>query len=110
MGISTKVAKRIVRNPSMTRPDVPGSHRRIAISNDEPDYVVVYVPGDPNLIVTVLFNQPADYIRNGVHYILSTASEPTAEPLSSQTQDPSWGRPRSSDPDRDRNGTPRRPA
>ncbi len=65
MGISTKVAKRIVQRPSIrhtTRDD-----RMMASSDDYPEYVVVYADGVDGdcWIITVLFNTQVRYERNG---------------------------------------------
>jgi hypothetical protein len=69
MGISTKVAKRIVQDASVTRPCNVGvkTHCRIMVSDAYPDYAVVY---DPilGIVVTVLFRTVDDYLRDGTTY------------------------------------------
>jgi hypothetical protein len=72
MGICTKVAKRIWQNRTVTyRGSTPGS--RVALSTTDSRYAVVYRerPGEPDLIVTVLFNQPDRYVRNGTTFIIT---------------------------------------
>jgi hypothetical protein len=57
MGISTKVAKRIARNPTMVLPDFGGiTTRRFIYSSDEPLYAIVIaeIDNDRPLVVTVL--------------------------------------------------------
>lgn len=58
MGISTKVAKRIVQRPNLRRPGNPGTGATVATSYEHPGYAVVFVhpPEQPPLVVTVLFN------------------------------------------------------
>lgn len=56
MGISTKVAKRIVANPSLVLPDFQHHEdRRFIHSCDEPDYCVIATVADPPEIITVLY-------------------------------------------------------
>lgn len=69
MGISTKVAKHIVQQATLTRPDHAGSIRRVAQSSAYPEYVVVYEPGVPDVVVTVLFNAQDFQERDGVGYV-----------------------------------------
>lgn len=70
MGISTKVAKRIVRNPSITHAAREG--RMVATSVDHPDYAVVYAADretESVWVITVLFNTQVRYERNGVTWV-----------------------------------------
>ena len=69
MGISTKVAKRIVREAAVVRPGMAHSDRLVAVSDTYPAYAVVYVPGEPDLIVTVLFRTQVLYLRDGSGYV-----------------------------------------
>lgn len=66
MGISTKVAKRIIRNADLTRPSSDGL--RIAVSDADPDYAVVYYPGSPPVVVTVVFRTYDLYVRQGATF------------------------------------------
>jgi hypothetical protein len=65
MGISTKVPKRIVRDPSITH--VAKDGRMIATSDVHPEYAVVYAVDEDGThwIVTVLFNTQVRYKREG---------------------------------------------
>lgn len=65
MGVSTKVAKRIVREPSTTRPDPQGHpRRRFVWSAVEPDYaVVVDVESAPPVVCTVLYYTSEPFTR-----------------------------------------------
>lgn len=65
MGISTKVAKRIVQYPSITHST--RDDRMLAISDLYPDYAVVYAdePMTGKTIITVLFNTQVRYTREG---------------------------------------------
>lgn len=63
MGISTKVAKRILRNPTLVLPDFQGDEdRRFVHSCDEPLYAIVTEDlGEPRLhVVTVLYYTPEE--------------------------------------------------
>lgn len=63
MGISTKVAKRIVRNPTMVLPDFQGNpDRRFVYSDVEPEYAVVICQedGEPDTVITVLYYTPQE--------------------------------------------------
>lgn len=64
MGISTKVAKQIVKNPSLTRPGHTVETRRFVTSTLHPDYAVIYDEAT-NEVVTVLFYCTERYIRRG---------------------------------------------
>ena len=74
MGISTKVAKTIAMNPSITyagAPDgLPGS--MVCLSDEYPQYAVVTAPGrweaDVTVVITVLFRTPERYTRNGATF------------------------------------------
>lgn len=64
MGFSTKVAKKIVREPDLDYSSY--SDRRVASRNDHPEIRVVYRPGEgdePPLIVTILWNTTEIYTR-----------------------------------------------
>jgi hypothetical protein len=68
MGLSTKVAKAIVQNPTITRPsrNAKGESATIATSKHVPEYAVVYVmDGDTPIILTVVFATTANYTRQG---------------------------------------------
>lgn len=65
MGISTKVAKRIVQNPSMTYSGNP-PHITVYFSTEYPEYKVMVDP-DWN-VVTVVFACTQEYIRRGTTY------------------------------------------
>lgn len=72
MGISTKVAKAILRHADVRRPAVPGLDGRIATYRLHPDYAVVYVDAvndDRPIILTVLFKTSGAYVRAGVTYL-----------------------------------------
>lgn len=72
MGISTKVAKRIVQGARTIYPgrNTHGGNSTVALCPDYPEYAVVFaVEGDlPPVIVTVLFNTPDRYVRAGETY------------------------------------------
>lgn len=71
MGISTKVAKRIVQRPDLTRPGStkPGEDGRlIAVADAYPEYAVVFDPVDL-VIVSVLFRTEVEYTREGDHFV-----------------------------------------
>lgn len=70
MGISTKVAKRIVQHPSLVYgqgPPYPPEHH-IVKSDTEPRYAVVW-DERTDCIVTVIFNAQDFRARNGTTYI-----------------------------------------
>lgn len=72
MGISTKVAKRIVQHADLTRGSGKGAPDcRIARCSDYPEYAVLYNPYQEErpVIVTVLFQTEADYVRQGETYV-----------------------------------------
>lgn len=67
MGISTKVAKRIVQNPTMTYPGPSGTNSTVVLSSLEPKYFVAVNP--EGWVITVAFNAPGvTYRRNGDTY------------------------------------------
>jgi hypothetical protein len=70
MGISTKIAKRIVRSASINR--VAGN-AMIATSIEYPDYAVVYYPTSPPVVITVVFRTIERYIRNGGTFVVEEA-------------------------------------
>lgn len=76
MGISTKVAKRIVQHPAITHCAKEG--RVLVTSDKHPEYAVVYAPSDPPVIVTVLFNTQVRYERQGATWRELETQEPTA--------------------------------
>lgn len=66
MGITTKVPKRIVRTPTLTRPDPRHNpDRRFIWSEVEPKYaVIVDVEVNPPMVCTVLYYTPdAPFVR-----------------------------------------------
>lgn len=74
MGISTKVAKRIVQNADLryTQLDRPGCY--VAAWSGEPMYAVA-VDGDPadpdcssHVVITVVFRETREYVREGRSY------------------------------------------
>ncbi len=71
MGISTKVAKRIVQRPNLRRPGNPGTGAVVATSYDHPGYAVVYVEdaGPTATIVTVLFDTRTFQSRAGKTFV-----------------------------------------
>ena len=62
MGISTKVAKWIVRHADIDRPG--RAPLRVAVCDEHPDYAVVYHPEDL-IVVTVVFRTTETYRRDG---------------------------------------------
>lgn len=68
MEIRTRVAKRIVQHADCVRPGKPGSDAMVATCDEFPEYAVVYEPGDPAVIVTVVFRTPERYERNGATF------------------------------------------
>lgn len=64
MGISTKVAKRIVQHPDIIRPGNNGTACLVAVSDRYPEYAVVYDP-EAFRIVTVVFRTAEVYVREG---------------------------------------------
>lgn len=77
MGISTKVAKAIVRHADVRYPARPGQPGIAALSDVYPGYAVVYVErdaGEPPVVVTVLFNAQDFAARNGTTYVPAEAS------------------------------------
>lgn len=77
MGISTKVAKAIHRTRDLTYPGSPTTAEPalVAFSEDHPGYAIVYIPraASPDVIVTVVFREEGDYIRQGETYELVAA-------------------------------------
>ena len=71
MGISTKVAKRIVQRADLVRPGRPGTDLLVSCSDEHPDYIVVHTNPEQGLvqIVTVSFRCGVEYVRNGTTYI-----------------------------------------
>lgn len=68
MGISTKVAKAIVRNPAVTRPGNPGTGAVVVTSDRHPEYAVV-LDTETDVVVTVLFRTHVEYDRCGSTFI-----------------------------------------
>lgn len=70
MGISTKIAKWIVRHADLRRPGNPGTDTVVATSRRYPDYAVVYAEeeGAP-VVITVLFNTVQFYARAGTTFV-----------------------------------------
>lgn len=71
MGISTKVAKRIIQRPNLRRPGNPGTEAVVATSYEYPGYAVVFVepPEQPALVVTVLFDTREFSARAGKTFV-----------------------------------------
>lgn len=69
MGISTKVAKRIVQHADMVHPGNVGTGCLVARSDAYPDYIVVFSPTEPPTVVTVAFRTDIEYVRNGTTYV-----------------------------------------
>lgn len=75
MGISTKVAKRIVQHARVTyraaNTQSQSANCRIALCCDYPEYAVVFdqEPDGRQVIVTVVFNTPGRYERQGETFI-----------------------------------------
>jgi hypothetical protein len=68
MGISTKIAKRIVTDPNRTTyPARPGT---MALSALEPEYCAVFLEREDGtvLVLTVLWTTRERYVRKGDHY------------------------------------------
>lgn len=79
MGISTKVAKAIAKNPTLTYGGRPGTDSMVHLSEAHPEYAVVVgqprSPGGPPVVVTVLFRVYEDYVRGGETYTLASSSK-----------------------------------
>lgn len=73
MGISTKVAKAIVRTMSCSYPGRAGTDTTVMLSDAIPEYGVV-VGNDTGIIVTVIFNAPDFGERAGATYKRAEAS------------------------------------
>lgn len=73
MGISTKIAKRIVQNARVTYrgTNSKSDTGRVALCPDYPDYAVVFAEDGKGgtIIITVLFNTPDRYVRLGETFI-----------------------------------------
>lgn len=69
MGISTKVAKRIVRYGEVAYPGTPSEHgpSMVVLWSGDPHYAVV-ATADRSLVLTVLFNTPEYYERAGTTF------------------------------------------
>lgn len=65
MGISTKVAKTIIRKASVVRLCLDGA---IAVSDEYPDYAVIYDPADIPVVISVVFRTMVQYERDGATY------------------------------------------
>ena len=61
MGISTKVAKQLVRNHTCSWTNPNGEV--VATSDDHPDLAVVYSGEDPPMVITVLYRTQDIYVR-----------------------------------------------
>ena len=67
MDIRTRRVKNAVRNPDLA---YASKDRMVAVDNDEPPIAVVYLPGDPPVVVTVLWRtqerwERAEQIKEG---------------------------------------------
>ena len=72
MGISTKVAKAIVKHADVVQQSSYGPEYRVAKCDRHPDYAVVYAEqpdGAPPAIVTVIFRVTDFGKRDGTTYI-----------------------------------------
>lgn len=64
MGVTTKRVKRIVRDPHVDYVSYYDSSRRVCFRTDD-DITVVYEPGTPPRVVTVLWRSQETYERIG---------------------------------------------
>lgn len=72
MEISTKIAKRIVADPNkITYPDRDRAGL-VALSKIHPEYAAVYVDREDGttLVITVLFREARQYVRNGAECVV----------------------------------------
>lgn len=73
MGISTKVAKRIVQTSYLTYAGRPGSPpgTKVHLSHEHSEYAAVTAPSDEGgeVVLTVLFRTQEEYVRNGTTFI-----------------------------------------
>lgn len=68
MGVKTKRVKRMVRDPDIDRPSRDWEANRevscrIAVRDDDPDIAAVYQPGEPPIVVTVVWRTDEVYTR-----------------------------------------------
>lgn len=80
MGLTSSVVKQIIANPSSTSPGHRtswGSPTTLYISEVDPRFVVCTTVNDrgETLVVTILFNSPEEYVRDGNGYILASTGE-----------------------------------
>lgn len=77
MGISTKVAKRIVANAEVRYPGTPsanGDPTQVALWTGDERYAVVYAEADDGpVVLTVLFKTLEFYERAGTTFIVKEA-------------------------------------
>jgi hypothetical protein len=73
MGISTKVAKRIVQTASSTYTSKDGV---IHHSREHPEYAVVTPDDNPLLILTVVFRTEETYVRDGANFTPRAGKNP----------------------------------
>lgn len=67
MGVSTKVAKRIVQHPDVVRPSRDGA--TVAVSDRYPEYAVVFDQRcEPPVVITLVFRCTEQYRRCGATY------------------------------------------
>lgn len=71
MGISTKVAKQIVRHHDVIYPSPAryGPTARVVRSDMHPAYAVAW-DEEANAIITVIFNTPEFYVRQGTTFLV----------------------------------------
>lgn len=72
MGLSTKVAKAIVRNAEVCYPSTPtkdGVPTVIYLWTGQPAYAVCCIEGEPDLVLSVLFHTPEFYARAGSSFV-----------------------------------------
>lgn len=68
MEVSTKRVKRIVINADVRYQQSTGV--TIARWDEDPTLAVVYVPGAPPVVVTVVFATPEEYVRDGSSFVV----------------------------------------
>lgn len=77
MGIGTKVVKALMRTRDTTYVSGDTTHGGaafVAMSSVVPQYVAVFLPGQPDLVVTVCFRTTEDYVRRGASFEVVTGS------------------------------------
>lgn len=75
MGLNTKRAKRVLQNADVRRAantPVSRGNRMLAKWDGDPEICVVYEPGDPDVIITVIWNTGEKYVRPEVYSTATT--------------------------------------